>query len=132
MRFLGIVSAFAVLLGVGLLAGRAGDRDVFVSPPAAVAEGFVREVIRGRYAEARVYLADPGAMSEEDLRTLRRTLVEHVGSQPGDYESQVVSRDEERARVTVTLTAMGRSQTVAFDLRFDSAWKVTSFPALTS
>jgi len=130
MRLFGMVATFVVLAGISQAAIRYGDRALFVSPPEAIAEGFVREVILARYAEARACLLNPDEMTGERLHQLREKLIAGVGSQPGIYETRVVSRERERARVNVTLIWREARETIAFDLIFDSEWKVR--PVFTS
>lgn len=124
IRPFGIVLAFALVMGVTALAVRIGDRDLFISPPDVVAEGFVREVILERYAEARTYLPAPKSMMESELRELRARLIRRVGPDPSDFATEVESRDRANARVKVTLTSKERSDAFAFDLTFDSGWKI--------
>jgi hypothetical protein len=125
MRLSGILITFGLILGISEIAVRIGDRDLFVSTPAVVAEGFVREVILERYAQARAYLADPRSMTKNDLRDFRKRLIGSVGPDPSDFETEVESKDRARARVKVTLIFRDRSDAFAFDLEFDSAsWKI--------
>ena len=124
IRPFGILLAFDAVLGISALAVRIGDRDLFVSPPDVVAEGFVREVILERYEEARAFLADPESATEKDLRELRERLVRIVGPDPNDFETEVEAKDQGKARVKVTVTSNERSDDVSFDLKFDSEWKI--------
>jgi hypothetical protein len=124
MRLLGIVITFGLILAISDVAVRIGDRDLFVAPPEVVAEGFVREVILERYAEARSYLSDPESMTEDQLSALRERLIRRVGPDPSDFETEVESKDRASARVKVMLTSKGSSDAIDFDLTFDSAWKI--------
>lgn len=126
MRPLAILLALGVVLGITALAVRIGDRDLFVSPPDVVAEGFVREVLLERYEEARAYLSDPESATEADLHALRERLIRRTGPDPSDFETRVESRDRDHARVTVILTSRERSDAVSCELKFDSGWKVAS------
>jgi hypothetical protein len=111
----GVILATALLFGMSALAvHRFDDRETFVAPPDAVAEGFVREVLTKRWDRARIYLDDP-SMSDAELRTLQRAWGE-----PSNVEAEIVSRTDDRALVNVTV----RSQVVRFALTFDREWKV--------
>jgi hypothetical protein len=126
-RLLSVVAAFAVLAGTGLVAvERFGDRELFVPPPDAVAEGFVREVVAGRYAGARTYLADPESMSDADVRKFDKAIESWIGGEPSEVEAKVVSRDHAQALTTVRLSSARGSQALSFKLEFDKEWKITS------
>ena len=117
-HLLAVVAAAAVLIGATALAvGPFDDRELFVPPPDAVAEGFVREVITGRYVRAQPYLVEP--MPEEELRALRARA-----GDPSQVEAEVVSRTDERALVTVRVASGESSEALAFALVFDGEWKI--------
>lgn len=126
MRFAGVIAALSVLFGVSSLAEHLGDRELFVGPPDAVAEGFVRKVVMERYEEAEMQLANAEKMREADLRTLRERLTRGVGALPSRYEAEVESLDGASARVKVTLSKNELSETFTFELVFDSVWKIVS------
>jgi hypothetical protein len=118
-RFLYVVLALAALIGLSALAvERLGDRELFVPPPDAVAEGFVREVITGRYARAQEYLSSP--RPEEELQSLRELL----GEDPSEVEAELVARNDEQALVNVRVSGARQTQVVAFGLRFEEEWKI--------
>lgn len=125
MKLAAIFAVFGILLGLGFVAVRAGDRELFVSPPDARAEGFVRELLLERYAEARTYLAERSTATEAELRELHEALVSAAGRQPAEIEKEVVFRDQNHARVDVTLRSSGRAATRSFELEFHDAWQVT-------
>lgn len=117
--------SFALLLGATALAVETfGDRELMVSPPDAVAECFVRETITGRYARARQYLSDPRSMSDDDVRDLEQFIESRVG-EPTEVEAELVSRDDQRALVTVRVSAAERSEALSYGLVFDREWKIT-------
>lgn len=117
--------SFALLLGATALAVETfGDRELMVSPPDAVAEGFVRETVTGRYARARQYLSDPQSMSDDDVRDLEQFIESRVG-EPTEVEAELVSRDDQRALVTVRVSAAERSEALSYGLVFDREWKIT-------
>ncbi|HEX8410892.1 MAG TPA: hypothetical protein VF883_18655 [Thermoanaerobaculia bacterium] len=116
--------SFALLLGATALAVETfDDRELMVPPPDAVAEGFVRETITGRYARARQYLSEPESMSNEDVRELEQFIESRVG-EPTEVEAELVSRDDKRALVTVRVSAAERSEALSYGLVFDQEWKI--------
>lgn len=116
--------SFAVLFGATALAVETfGDRELMVSPPDAVAEGFVRETVTGRYARARQYLADPESTSDDDVREIEEFIESRVG-EPSEVEAELVSRDDQRALVTVRVSAAERSEALSYALVFDREWKI--------
>ena len=116
----GVVAAMALLIGMSALAiERFDDRELFVSPPDAVAEGFVREVVTKRWDRARTYLLDPEAMSNTDIEALQKAW-----GNPSTVESEIVSRTDERASVNVTLKSERGAEVVVFTLRFEGEWKI--------
>lgn len=119
-HLLAVVISFALLLGATALAvDRFHDRELFVPPPDAVAEGFVRAVVCGRYEQARPFLVEPSSMTEEELRALDASL--------GDawtVEAKVISRDDAHARAEVQVSGPDHSNTVALELVFEKEWKI--------
>ena len=119
-----VLICFALLLGATALAVETfGDRELMVSPPDAVAEGFVRETLTGRYARARQYLADPDSMSDDDVRALEQSIEARVGDAT-EVEAEIVSRDDERALATVRVSSGQGSEALSYTLAFDSEWKI--------
>lgn len=119
-QLLAIAISFALLLGASALAvGRFHDRELFVPPPDAVAEGFVRAVVCGRYEAARAYLDEPSSVREEELRALDESLGE-----ASEVEAKLVSRDDARAVATVRVSGAEQSKALALELVFDKEWKI--------
>ncbi len=120
-----LACAVLVLVG-GVAAGSFGDRSLFVPPPDAVAEAFVREVQTERFSRAQSYLADHSSLSEEDLRRLAQTIEEHLGN-VGAVEAATRAQTREQATAAVTLHSARGEKTVAFDLRWENgAWRIVS------
>jgi hypothetical protein len=121
----GVLLAMALLIGMSALAiQRFDDRELFVSPPDAVAEGFVREVVTKRWDRARTYLVDPDAMSNPDLEALQKSWERRVGN-PSEVEAELVSRTDQQASVNVKLKSAKGSEEIAFELPFDGEWKIS-------
>ena len=119
-----VLLAFGLVTGATWLATQQGnDRELMVSPPDAVAEGFVREVTTGRYPRAKEYLAEPELLSNDDLRVLEQQLEAETGD-PSEIEAELVNRDDERALVTVRLSSKEGSEAVTYALVFDGEWKI--------
>ena len=113
----GVIMATALLIGMSALAvERFDDRETFVSPPDAVAEGFVREVVTRRWDRARTYLADPDSMSETEVAAL-------LGD-PTEIDAALISRTDARALVNVRLKSARDTRVVGFRLVFDREWKI--------
>lgn len=124
-RVASVLVVFAFLLGASFVAVvQFFDRELVVPPPEAVAEGFVREVITGRYSRAKQYLAEPESTSEEELRVLRERIEAAIG-EPAEVEAELVSRTGERALVTVRLSAKERSDAQTYALVFTEEWKIS-------
>ena len=115
----GVLLATALLIGMSALAIERGDRETFVSPRDAVAEGFVREVVMKRWDRARPYLAEPQSMSDGELSALQTRF-----GDPSTIDAEILSRDDERASVNVTLKSAGGAEDFVFALTFDDEWKV--------
>lgn len=128
-ELLAVLAAFAVLAGAGTVAVETfGDRELFVPPPDAVAEGFTRETLAGRYARARPYLAEPESVSEPELRALEQRIEAEV-KEASEVEASVVSSDEERALVTVRVSSSTGSHASSYALVFRGEWKIVGLPA---
>jgi len=112
----------AVLVGGSALAVELlGDRELVVPPPEAVAEGFVREVITGRYSRANDYLSTP--RPEDDLRALEQLIEARTGD-PSEVEAETVSRNETQALVNVRVSGGKGSEAMALALTFEEEWKI--------
>jgi hypothetical protein len=116
-QLLAIAISFALVLGATALAvDRFHDRELFVPPPDAVAEGFVRAVVCGRYEPARAYLNEPSSVSEKELRALDESLGE-----AWDVEAKLISHDDARAVADVRVSG---AKALALELVFDGEWKI--------
>ena len=123
-KLLAILFAAALLIGVTAVAvEQFGDRELFVPPPDAVAEGFVREVVTKRWDRARAYLENPEAVSNAQLEALQRSWERTVGD-PSTIEAKTVRRDDAQAVANVEMQSERGSEAVAFALRFDDEWKI--------
>lgn len=123
-ELIAVTVCFALLAGGTLLAvEQFGDRELFVPPPDAVAEAFVRETITGRYVRAREYLADPESMTDDDVRALEQNIESWVG-EATEVEAEVLSRTDDRALANVRVSSGKGSQSLSFTLVFDQEWKI--------
>lgn len=114
---LGVLLAFALLLACSAVAVNLfADRALFVSPPDAVAEGFIREVMTKRWDRAREYLANPDSMTRAQLEELQSRLGEGENA-----DAHTISRDAARAVVEVTVG----TQTLRVALIWAEGWRVT-------
>ena len=119
-----VTVAMALLIGMSALAvERFGDRELFVSPPDAVAEGFVREVVTKRWDRARTYLVEPDSMSNTEIEALQKSW-----GDPSTVDAEIVSRTDERASVNVSLKSAKGSEVAAFELTFDGEWEIAPLP----
>jgi hypothetical protein len=119
----GVILATALLLAMSALAIERGDRATFVSPPDAVSEGFVREVVSKRWDRARTYLLDPDSMSNAEIATLQRAWEQRIGD-PSKVHAETISRTDEKASVNVKLKSAKGSAVLVFALAFDGEWKI--------
>ena len=124
----GVILATALLLGMSALAIERGDRETFVSPPDAVAEGFVREVVTKRWDRARPYLADPDATSNAQIEALQKSWERRLGD-PSEVDAELVSRTDEQALVNVRLKSAKGTGIVPFALEFDGEWTIALAPS---
>lgn len=123
-ELIAVTVCFALLAGATWLATeRFSDRELLVPPPDAVAEGFVRETITGRYARARQYLAEPESMTDDDVRAIEQQIESWVG-EPTEVEAEVLSRDDGQALANVRVSSAQGSQSLSYALVFDKEWKI--------
>lgn len=121
-----VTIAVAVMFGVCALAvDRFDDRETFIPPPDAVAEGFAREVVTKRWDRAREYLADPQSMSNAEIAALQKSWEQRVGD-PSVIEAETISHDHAHASVNVRMKSAKGSEAVAFALTFDGEWKISA------
>lgn len=119
-KILGLSAALALLLAAGLFAVELlDDRELFVPPPDAVAEGFTREVMTKRYDRARAYLLEPESVSNDQLEALQQRLGE-----PQNVETETVGRNSDEATVEVKL----KETSFTVPLAFDDEWKIARLP----
>jgi hypothetical protein len=109
----------AVLVALSFGAVAFGDRSLFVPPPDAVSEGFVRELVTKRWSRAKPYLQDPEAVTQEELEALAEKL-----GDPSEVEAETITRDDETALVNVRVSSSQMSEVIAFRLVFDREWKI--------
>ncbi len=122
-EIVGVILATALLLGMSALAIERGDRETFVSPPDAVAEGFTREVVTKRWDRARTYLAGPDSMSNAEIAALQKSWEQRAGD-PSEVQAETSSLTDEKALVNVTLKSAKGSAVLVFALTFDGEWKI--------
>ncbi len=122
-----------VVIITGLLIGAAaaaihgfGDRELFVPPPDAVAEGFMREVTMKRFDQASSYLADSGS-THFDLPGLARNI-ERTHGYVDDINARTITSTKGRAVVRVQLRSALRTDSMAVTTVWEGhGWKVDSF-----
>lgn len=118
-ELLAVALTLALLLGCSALAvTRFADRALFVPPPDAIAEGFIREVITKRWDRARALLANPSSMTRTQLEALQSAL----GSSD-TVDARIVARDDSRATVDVRVGA----RTVRVGVGWDEGWRVVGW-----
>ncbi len=122
VRVVAIAGVTALVIAAAALAvERFDDRETFTPPPDAVAEQFVRELMTKRWDRARTFLENE--KSDEELREMQESLEERVGD-PTEIEAEEVSREEDRALVSVRLSSAKGSEAVAYGLTFEEGWKI--------
>lgn len=120
-KLFGVMLTLALLVGATGLAVQRGDRALMVSPPDAVLEGFVREVVMKRYPRAEEYLQQ--RVPEDQLRALADEIEAKVGD-PIVFDAKTITRDEHDARATIRLAAGKRSESLSYALVFEDEWKI--------
>ena len=129
-ELLGVAIAIALMIAMTALAvEQFGDRGLFVPPPDAVAEGFVRAVVSKRWDRARPYLAEPESMSNAQLESLQKSWEQTLGA-PTQIDAETIARDDRGALASVRMQSAHGSEAVAFALRFDDEWKIVHTPAV--
>jgi hypothetical protein len=123
-EILSVALTMALLIGVCALAvERFDDRETFIPPPDAVAEGFAREVVTKRWDRARAYLVDPDSMSNAQIEALQKSWEQRVGD-PSTIEAETITRTNQEALANVRLRSAQGSEAVAFELVFEREWKI--------
>jgi hypothetical protein len=130
--YLSLTIATALALIAGIVFGL-GDRTVFVPPPEAMVESFVRELETNRYERAMFYLSrelrakvDPETLKELTGRLRQSTgKITDVRGEKGWIQSD---RAEARARLK---TAFLGCPSLKFALsREDGIWSISSLRSL--
>lgn len=119
----GAFFAFALLAGASAVAvQRFGDRELFVPPPDAVAEGFFRAVTSRRPAQAQAYLRD--RVPIEDIVALRQSIESRIG-RVRDVKTETIARTGQKARVNVHLKSEKASDSLAVSVVWNGReWKI--------
>ena len=120
-----LVAMALVIAGSAFAVEHFEDRETFIPPPDAVAEGFVREVLMKRWDRARPYLAEPESMSNDDLEALEKQWESRAGD-PWVIESETISRTNDEALATVRMQSEKGSEAVSFAMVFDREWKIVT------
>jgi hypothetical protein len=127
MRTVRILVAVVIALVGAIETGIAlGDRDLFVSSPEAVVEGFVRHVATGRYDRARAMLAHKRASRSglEEIKTMARELERRVGAAE-TIEGETIRKDREEAIARARIRGSRAEAAIVFSLRWDQGrWKI--------
>jgi hypothetical protein len=127
MRVIVVLTLIIACLVGAIEAGIAlGDRQLFVSPPEAVAESFVRHLAAGRYDRARGLLLDERSTTVEALRKLADSLDRRV---VGIHAVEGMSGTLDTTTATATVRIRGRRAEIAMPLSLawsDGRWKVNS------
>ena len=126
-RLIVVIVPMLLLIGLSAVAtGPFGDRELFTSPPDAIAEEFYREIVTHRFARAAPLLAEP--VDPEGLRPLAAAIESRLG-RVHDVSAEIVSRTDSRARVTVRLRSKDGSEAIPVSLRFERGeWKLIQSP----
>lgn len=111
-----VVIVTALLIGACAIAiHEFQDRELFVSPPDAVAEGFTRAVTLERFDQAAEYLADKSARG--DVPELASDIERSLGH-VDDIKAETLFSTKDEALVRVRL----RSAEGIADLRLKTYW----------
>ena len=132
----GVLMTFAITMGMlaGIVFGLK-DTSVFVPPPEAVAEGFIRELVTARYDRARSYLSQELAARTGPV-TLQM-LMERLRMQTGeilDVRGEPGWRTELRAEAYARLkTRQAGEASLRFTLsREEGVWAINGLESLES
>lgn len=127
-----LVCAATLALLAGVVFGL-GDSSVFVPPPEAVVEGFMRELATKRYERALPYLTeDLAARTDADaLKSLTARLKSRTGDIL-DVRGEPGWIDGDRAEASVTLKTKHAGQpALRFTLtRQEGAWSIDNLQSL--
>lgn len=121
-----LFAACAMLLIAGVLFGL-HDTSTLTSPPEAVAEGFAREIVAGRYERAVPYLSSSVAerLPIDSLRSFRSTLLELLRGEALDIRGEPRTRGADTASAAASIESNDTTITLIFPLRLEEGeWKV--------
>lgn len=126
-RLVAVVATMLVLVGIcGAATSLFGDRELFTSPPDAIAEEFYRQVVTHRFDRAVPLLAQP--VDPGTLRPLATGIQSRLGH-VGDISADIASRTGAEALVTVQLRSKEGSEAIPVSLRFERGeWKLIQSP----
>src|SRR5688500_14462646 len=124
-----VVLSLAALTGV---ISATGDAEVLVPPPEAVAEGFLRAVETGRFAQALPFLDEElrKSVGEDGVRLLLQDLERQHGKiEDVQGEHSTVRGEEAEAEVSIR-TAAGEEVPLRLQLRREKhLWKISELPS---
>ena len=122
-RLIGAIATLALLVGVSAVAvHRFDDRELFVSPPDAIAEGYFRAVVSHRPAQALPYLLQP--VGVDQIVALQQSIESRLG-RVHDVKAELLSRTDEQAIVNVRLKADQAGEAIDVSLAWNGEeWKV--------
>ena len=130
----GVLLALAVTLGaIAVLVFGLGDSTIFVSPPEAVVEGFMRQLTAKRYERALPFLSEGLAARTGPDRL--RALTEQLRSRTGEItdvrgEPGLIQGDRAEATVALKTKSAGESR-LKFPLsRQEGTWSIDGLEAL--
>ncbi|MFN3651657.1 MAG: hypothetical protein ACK47B_18940 [Armatimonadota bacterium] len=128
-----LVTAAALGLLAGIVFGL-GDRTIFVSPPEAVAEQFMRKVETERFGQALDHLESSlqQQVSEEGLRRGMEALERRHGPF-SDVRGEFLSIEGDEASASAVLTtSAGGEVPLRFRLkRSQGSWEISDVTSLT-
>jgi hypothetical protein len=119
--------ASGVIAAVVLL-GR--DTTALVSPPEAVAESFVSDLVARRYDLAMRYVDRTSGVSVTTVRLGADALRREAGdAAPNDVDGDQAVIDGDRATAIVTIRSPGRTVVLLVEMRraADGVWRVTGW-----
>lgn len=127
-----ITTVFTLLLTAAVIFGL-GDSDTLVPPPDSVVEGFVRQVISGRYDRAIPYLSREAAaqMNTGPLKQLKERLDSRAGKVL-NVQGEPGIRKDERAEAIAKLQTRNGEIALRFDLiREEGVWSIQRWESIS-
>jgi hypothetical protein len=126
------IAAIAILL-VAVVVFRLNDSTVFVPPPEAVAEGFARQMVAGRYERALPYLSE-GLASEvgaDGLREMAHRLKSRTGKVLNvQGEPGWMTAEQAEAAATLETESGGQVRLIFPMSREQGVWSISSLDRL--